>query len=240
MTVGTLVLTVFCTLLLVIATFTQITFSHFCLPIKNLLLGLPCSPQDYTTVYKYIPQIPVVFFIIALLGRKFGIFSICLYIILGMFLPVFALGGGVKYIFENGFGYILAFIPAAFFTGTLLKIKRDFLRILLMAVLGVLTIHILPPFFRCFQHVLSPFYSAYHRPGEVWKLEDSVYDLVKLCAGVLTENPLFFAINSYTTGLAPSVLGYLLHLLVAEKYGGTGSWDDRRVMPPGRSKWQRP
>ena len=143
LTVGTLVLTIFCTLLRVIATFTQITFSHFCLPIKNLLLGLPCSPQDYTTVYKYIPQIPVVFFIIALLGRKFGIFSICLYIILGMFLPVFALGGGVKYIFENGFGYILAFIPAAFFTGTLLKIKRDFLRILLMAVLGVLTIHIL-------------------------------------------------------------------------------------------------
>ena len=80
LTVGTLVLTIFCTLLLVIATFTQITFSHFCLPIKNLLLGLPCTPQDYTTVYKYIPQIPVVFFIIALLGRKFGIFSICLYI----------------------------------------------------------------------------------------------------------------------------------------------------------------
>ena len=50
--------------------------------------------------------------------------------------------------------------------------------------------------------------------GEVWKLEDNLYDFVKLCAGVLSERPLFVLINSYTTGLAPSVLGYLLHLLV--------------------------
>lgn len=49
---------------------------------------------------------------------------------------------------------------------------------------------------------------------------------MKLCAGVLSDKPLFVLINSYTTGLAPSVLGYLLHLLVAEKYGGTVSWDE--------------
>lgn len=62
--------------------------------------------------------------------------------------------------------------------------------------------------------------------GEVWKLEESLYPFVKLCAGVLSDKPLFVLINSYTTGLAPSVLGYLLHLLVAEKYGGTVSWDE--------------
>ena len=62
--------------------------------------------------------------------------------------------------------------------------------------------------------------------GEVWKLEDSVYDLVKLCAGVLTENPLFFAINSYTTGLAPSVLGYILDTLVSKQYGGKTRCDE--------------
>ena len=62
--------------------------------------------------------------------------------------------------------------------------------------------------------------------GEVWKLEDNLYDFVKLCAGVLSERPLFVLINSYTTGLAPSVLGYLLHLLVAEKYGGKCTWDE--------------
>lgn len=56
--------------------------------------------------------------------------------------------------------------------------------------------------------------------GEVWKLEDSVYDLVKLCAGVLSENPLFFAVNSYTTGLSPSVMEYILGVTVGSRFGG--------------------
>ncbi|MFT3951011.1 MAG: class I SAM-dependent methyltransferase [Oscillospiraceae bacterium] len=59
--------------------------------------------------------------------------------------------------------------------------------------------------------------------GEVWKLEDSVYDLVKLCAGVLSENPLFFLLNSYTTGLSPSVMAYLLSEELCGKYSGTVS-----------------
>ena len=147
-TIGTLLLTAFCILLLIIATFTQITFSHFHIPIDAVPF-LSQEPSDYeimthfTKTYRYIPQIPTVFFIIALLGRKFGILTICGYIILGMFFPIFALGGGVTYLFEYGFGYILAFIPAIFFSGTLLKIKTDFLRIVLLATLGVLAIHVL-------------------------------------------------------------------------------------------------
>ena len=47
-----------------------------------------------------------------------------------------------------------------------------------------------------------------------------------LVSGVLSDDPLFVIINSYTTGLAPSVLGYMLHLLVAEKYGGRVTWDE--------------
>ena len=62
--------------------------------------------------------------------------------------------------------------------------------------------------------------------GEVWKLEENLYPFVKLCAGVLSDKPLFVLINSYTTGLAPSVLGYLLNLLVREKYGGKCTWDE--------------
>ena len=62
--------------------------------------------------------------------------------------------------------------------------------------------------------------------GEVWKLEDNLYGFVKLCAGVLSDKPLFVIINSYTTGLAPSVLGYLLNLLVARQYGGKCTWDE--------------
>ena len=62
--------------------------------------------------------------------------------------------------------------------------------------------------------------------GEVWKLEENLYPFVKLCAGVLSDKPLFVLINSYTTGLAPSVLGYLLNILVASKYGGKCTWDE--------------
>lgn len=52
--------------------------------------------------------------------------------------------------------------------------------------------------------------------GEVWKLEDCVYGLVKLCAGVLSEKPLFFLLNSYTTGLSPAVMGYILGSLMKD------------------------
>ncbi|MDE6312466.1 MAG: class I SAM-dependent methyltransferase [Lachnospiraceae bacterium] len=46
--------------------------------------------------------------------------------------------------------------------------------------------------------------------GEIWKIEESLYPFVKLCTQVLSNKPLFFLINSYTTGLAPSVLTYIL------------------------------
>jgi 23S rRNA (cytosine1962-C5)-methyltransferase len=57
--------------------------------------------------------------------------------------------------------------------------------------------------------------------GEVWKLEKDLYDFVKLCVGVLSDDPLFVIINSYTTGLAPSVVGYLSDSLFAKKFGGS-------------------
>ena len=62
--------------------------------------------------------------------------------------------------------------------------------------------------------------------GEVWKLEESIDELVALTAKVLTDKPLFFLINSYTTGLSPSATGYLLHLHVAKKTGGTVTADE--------------
>ena len=51
--------------------------------------------------------------------------------------------------------------------------------------------------------------------GEVLKLEDSLYDFVKLCSGVLSENPLFVLINSYTTGLSPGVLTCIVESLLS-------------------------
>lgn len=56
--------------------------------------------------------------------------------------------------------------------------------------------------------------------GEIWKIEDSIYDFVKLCTEVLSDDPLFYLINSYTTGLAPSVLTYMLSTEVKSKFGG--------------------
>ena len=59
--------------------------------------------------------------------------------------------------------------------------------------------------------------------GEIWKIEDAIHPLVKLCADLLSDRPLFFLINSYTTGLAPSVLSYMIALEVGSRYGGTVS-----------------
>lgn len=62
--------------------------------------------------------------------------------------------------------------------------------------------------------------------GEVWKLEDSIYDLVKVCSEALSDNPLFFLLNSYTTGLSPSVMAYILNDILTEKFGGEVTADE--------------
>ena len=56
--------------------------------------------------------------------------------------------------------------------------------------------------------------------GEVWKLEDSLWDFLRLCTGVLSERPLFVLISSYTTGLSPSVLTYLAETVFSARWGG--------------------
>ena len=62
--------------------------------------------------------------------------------------------------------------------------------------------------------------------GEVWKLEDSVYDLVQTCAGALCKKPLFFLLNSYTTGLSPSVMAYILKDVLCPRFGGSVTADE--------------
>ncbi len=56
--------------------------------------------------------------------------------------------------------------------------------------------------------------------GEVWKFEENICELVEICTKVLSENPLFFLINSYTTGISSKVLENLLQLNISKKYGG--------------------
>ena len=56
--------------------------------------------------------------------------------------------------------------------------------------------------------------------GEVWKIEDNLWDFVSLTAGVLSDDPLFVIINSYTTGLSPSVLTYIAESIFTRRFGG--------------------
>ena len=83
--------------------------------------------------------------------------------------------------------------------------------------------------------------------GEMWKIEESLYPLVEACVAVLSDDPAFFLINSYTTGLAPSVLRNVLRLSVAQKHGGQVEADEvglpvmgrGLVLPCGASgRWQ--
>ncbi len=57
--------------------------------------------------------------------------------------------------------------------------------------------------------------------GEMWKIEDGLYPLVSACADILSKEPLFFLINSYTTGLAPAVLKNLLDIALLPRFGGS-------------------
>lgn len=62
--------------------------------------------------------------------------------------------------------------------------------------------------------------------GEIWKLEEQLYSFVELCAGVLSYDPSFVILNSYTTGLSPSVMQYILGTIVQSRFGGEVSADE--------------
>ena len=56
--------------------------------------------------------------------------------------------------------------------------------------------------------------------GEIWKIEEKIHPFIKLCEQLLSDQPLFFLVNSYTTGLAPSVLTYMIGTEIVPKHGG--------------------
>ncbi len=84
--------------------------------------------------------------------------------------------------------------------------------------------------------------------GEIWKIEDQLYGLIELCSQLMSDKPLFFLINSYTTGFAPGVLENILKLLVGKKFGGKVDSDtvglpitnSKLVLPCGIvARWMR-
>lgn len=62
--------------------------------------------------------------------------------------------------------------------------------------------------------------------GEVWKIEEQLWDLLTICNQILTDEPLFFLLNSYTTGLSPSVMKYMLASVIAKGRGGSVTCDE--------------
>ena len=84
--------------------------------------------------------------------------------------------------------------------------------------------------------------------GEIWKLEESLFELVKLCAQLMSDEPLFFMLNSYTTGLSASVMSYLVGQVLKPKFGGCVTADeiglpvtlDKENLPCGATAiWQK-
>ena len=83
--------------------------------------------------------------------------------------------------------------------------------------------------------------------GEIWKIEENIFPFVELSAKLLSDTPLFFLINSYTTGLQPAVLSYMLNLTVKKQFGGKVTAEEiglpvsgtGLVLPCGASgRWQ--
>lgn len=145
--IGSLVVATFCAFLIIISTFT---------PIPQLILAIPQealinpsvffakmhSIKSITGIFYYIPQIPVVLMIAAILGPRLGLFSVILYIAAGLAgYPVFAGGGGLYYYTQHSFGYILGFIPGIFTAGNILSGKPKPFSSFRAAVVGVTAVH---------------------------------------------------------------------------------------------------
>lgn len=62
--------------------------------------------------------------------------------------------------------------------------------------------------------------------GEIWKMEESIFPFIELTEKLLSDDPLFFLINSYTTGLQPAVLSYMMNTVLIPKFGGQVTADE--------------
>ena len=133
-TLGTLIMIILSVLFIIMATFTELKFKHFIIPLdlfsqwNYYFTDTGVNWEGFIKSVKYIPQVPIIFFILGILDRKYTLITILLYIILGFSgYPIFAMGGGWKYIFQYGVGYILSYIPAVYFSGTILNRNYSFI-----------------------------------------------------------------------------------------------------------------
>lgn len=140
--INNFILVILCTLLIICATFINIDIKHYILP-AGFSFGKAFTNEDFICSFYIVPQIPVLMFTCSVLGRKLSITCACLYVILGLLVfPFFALGGGISYISEYSFGYILSFILGVFVAGSFLNKKYSFFYMILASIFGVILIHI--------------------------------------------------------------------------------------------------
>lgn len=150
-----ILLVIACVFLLILSTFVQLKLIHPIIP-HDIFSNSELTKENFWYTYFLIPQVPAVLFVTGLMGRKLGMTSIVLYILLGLFgLPIFALGGGIGYFMQYGFGYILAYIPAICIVGSILKEEYSFKNILKSVLYGVLVIHLLGIFYMLFLVVIK-------------------------------------------------------------------------------------
>ena len=148
LTFGALVCTILATFSLVVAAFTVIPITHYYLPAAAFFhpikfWGSTHSISDFITHVDYLPQVPAIACMTVILGRKYSLVAIFLYLIIGLFLlPVFSLGGGIKYIFQYGFGYLLGFIPMVLILWKFLEKDYKPKQVILASLYSVLALHI--------------------------------------------------------------------------------------------------
>ena len=151
--IGTLVLMLMCSFLIVIATFIQFPLAYVSVPDKSVgtLLQLISNPDmllKHIKHFYYIPQIPVILFIGGLLGQRLGSASVLIYIIAGLIgFPIFALGGGFDYYTNPSFGYILGYVLAVWLVGSILRDKFNLVNVLKALIVGVLAVHLCGVFY---------------------------------------------------------------------------------------------
>lgn len=144
---GSLVVILLCSFLIVIATFTPIPILKLAIPQEafinssNYFVGGD-SISKISKIFYYIPQIPVLLMIAAILGPRLGLLPVIIYIAAGLTgLPVFAGGGGMNYYTQFGFGYILGFCPGLFFAGNILRGKLGLFTFFRATFTGITIIH---------------------------------------------------------------------------------------------------
>jgi len=145
---GSILVAVLCTFLIIIATFTQLELRCLVMPHEAYI-----HPTDFFTnnvfltnfmdKYYYIPQIPAILFTSALLGPGLGLFAVILYVLAGLLgCPIFASGGGIGYYSDPGFGYILGYFGGVYLVGNILSHKITNMSLIKAALVGVLVIHL--------------------------------------------------------------------------------------------------